>query len=121
MVQRKSRVMNKHTWTRIPHHNLDFFFHVRFIAVNNAFAAGAFLVLKWTFVKAHKCVFLELSAFLAYFAMGAVVVFAVDFNHVSNGFLFAFHSFMFRVWWLWLHIIPSSLNCVGTDSNKTLP
>ena len=89
--------------------------------MDDAFAAGAFFVLKGTFVKAHEGVFLELSAFGAYFAFGAVVVFAVDFNHVSDGFLFPFHSFMFRVRWLRLHVISSLQNMLGTGANKTLP
>jgi hypothetical protein len=99
--------MDKHAWARIPHYNSDFFFHIRLIAVDDAFAASAFFILKGTFVKAHEGVFLELSAFRAYFAFRAVVVFAVDLNHVSYGFLFTFHSFVFRVWGLRLHVYPS--------------
>jgi len=110
MVQRKSWVMEEHSWTRITHYNFDFFLHFRFIAVDNAFAACAFFVLKGTFVKTHKRVFLELPAFWTYFAFSSVVVFAVDFYHVSNGFLFTFHSFMFRIRWLRLHEIPSLQN-----------
>ena len=86
-----------------------------------AFAAGAFFVLKGTFVKTHEGVFLELSAFEAYFAFRAVVVLAVDLNHISDGFLFPFHSFMFWVRWLRLHVISSLLNMLGAGANKTLP
>jgi hypothetical protein len=78
--------------------------------MNDAFTAGAFFVLKGAFVKAHEGVFLELSAFGAYFAFRAVMVFTVDLNHISDGFLFAFHSFMFWVRWLRLHVISSLLN-----------
>ena len=96
--------MKKHTWTRITHYHFDFFLHVRFVAVDDAFAAGTFFLLKRAFVKAHEGVFLELSALLAYLTVCAVVVFAVDFYHVSYGLLFTFHSFVFWVGWLRLHV-----------------
>ena len=72
--------------------------------MDNAFAAGAFFVLERAFVKPHKSVLLKFAAFGAKFAVGAVVVSAVDFHHVSDSFLFPFHSFMFWVWRLRLHV-----------------
>jgi len=71
--------------------------------VDEAFAAGAFFVLKGAFVEAQESVFFEFLAFGADFAVGAVVVFAVDFRHVGDGFLFAFHSFVLWVGRLRLH------------------
>jgi len=50
MMQRKSWVMEKHAGTRVAHYDFDFFFHVRAIAVDDAFATGAFFVLERTFV-----------------------------------------------------------------------
>lgn len=89
--------------------------------MDDAFAASAFFVLKGTFVKAHERIFLKLPTLGTNFAMSAMVIFAVDFNHVSDCFLFAFHSFMLWVWGLWLHIIPSSPYSLSNGSNKTLP
>ncbi len=103
MVQREARVVEEHPWTRVTHDPFDFFFHVGAVAVNQAFAAGAFLVLKRALVKPHESVLLELLAFLAEFAVGSVVVFAVDVHHVAYGFLFTFHSFVFWVRRLRLH------------------
>ena len=60
--------------------------------------------MKRAFVKPKKSVFFELLALGAKFAVGFVVVFAVDVNHVADGFLFTFHSFMFGVRELWLHV-----------------
>jgi len=71
--------------------------------VDEAFAAGALLVLKRAFVQPHEGVFLEFFAFWAEFAVGSMVPFAVDVNHVGDGFLFPFHSFVFWVWRLRLH------------------
>jgi hypothetical protein len=96
--------MDQHAWSSVTHHGSDFFFHIRFVAVDEAFAACAFFVLKGAFVKPQECIFLELSALGTYFALGAVVVSAVNFYHVPDGFLFAFHSFMFWVRWLRLHV-----------------
>ena len=104
VMQRQRWVMQKHPGTRVTHDFFDFFFHVGAVAVDEAFAAGAFFVLKGAFVKAHKRVFLELPAFGAEFAVGAVVSFAVDFHHVVYGFLFTFHSFVFWVGRLRLHV-----------------
>lgn len=39
----------------------------------------------------------EFLAFAAEFAVGVVVAFAVDVNHVGDCLSFAFHAFMFRV------------------------
>ena len=69
----------------------------------DAFSACALFLLKRTFVKAHKGIFLELGAFGAKFAMGSVMAFAVDLDHEAYCFLLAFHSFVFRVRWLRLH------------------
>jgi hypothetical protein len=50
MVQRKRWMMEKHAGTREAHYNFNFFFHVRAIAMDDAFAAGAFFILERTFV-----------------------------------------------------------------------
>ncbi len=76
-----------------------------------AFAAGAFFLLKWAFVKAHERVFFKLGAFFAEFALGAVVVFAVNVHHVAYGFLFPFHAFMLWVWRLRLQ--ANQLKMIG--------
>ena len=96
-------MMNKHSWSSVPHNLADFLFHVGAVAVDDAFAAGAFFVLKRAFVEPHKCVGLEFGAFCAKLAVSSVVSFAVNFRHVTYCFLFSFHSFMFRVRWLRLH------------------
>ena len=69
-----------------------------------AFAAGAFFVLERAFVKSRECICFKFDAFRAQFAVSFVVVFAVDFYHVCYGLFFAFHSFMFWVRLLWLHV-----------------
>ena len=89
--------------------------------MNDAFAAGTFFLLKRAFVKAHEGVFLELSAFLAYLTVCAVVVFAVDFYHVSYGLLFTFHSFVFWVGYLRLHVISSSNYKLGHAQIRLYP
>jgi hypothetical protein len=71
--------------------------------VDDAFAAGALFLLEGAFVESQKGVCFEFSAFGAEFTVGAVVAFAVDFDHVADGFLFAFHAFVFGVWGLHLH------------------
>ena len=79
--------------------------------MDDAFAACAFFVLKRTFVKAHEGIFFELDAFRAQFtAVGVVVTFAVDFYHISYGFLFTLHTFVFWIGWLWLHVKPYSVS-----------
>ena len=51
------------------------------------------------------CVFFEFSAFWADFTvLGVVVSFAVGFNHVGYGFVFAYHAFVGWVWGLRLHL-----------------
>jgi hypothetical protein len=100
-------VMNKHSWSSVPHDLSDFLLHIGLIAVDNAFAACAFFVLKWAFVKAHKCICLEFYAFCAKLAVSSMMSFAVNFGHVTYCFLFSFHSFMFRVRWLRLHVNES--------------
>lgn len=72
--------------------------------MDEAFAAGAFLILERALVKPQKSVLLELFAFGAEFAAGSMVVSAIDVYHVGDGFLFPFHSLMFRVWRLRLHV-----------------
>ena len=59
--------------------------------------------MKGAFVKAQKRVGFEFGAFRAEFAVGAMVVFAVNVNHESDSFFLAFHTFMFWVWRLDLH------------------
>ena len=69
-----------------------------------AFAAGGFFVLEGALVQSHVGVFFELLAFDAEFAVVCVVVtFAVNVNHVSDGFFLAYHAFVGWVWWLGLH------------------
>jgi len=63
MMQRQARMMQKHSWTRVAHDFSDFFFHVGAVAVNDAFAAGAFFLLEGAFVEAHKGVGFEFGAF----------------------------------------------------------
>ena len=104
VVKRQTWMMQKHSRTRVTHDLFDFFLHVGAVAVDEAFAACAFFVLKGAFVKTHERVLFEFFAFRAEFAVGSVMVFAVDFNHVADGFLFAFHSFMFWVGRMRLHV-----------------
>ena len=103
VVHRQSWMMQKHSWTRVTHDLFDFLLHVGAVAVDEAFAAGAFFVLKRAFVKAHERVLFELPAFRAEYAVGFMVVSAVYFDHVTYRFLFAFHSFMLGVGSLRLH------------------
>jgi len=110
--------MNKHPWTRVPHYNFDFCFHVRSVTVNETLAACAFLVLKRTLIKAHEGILFELLTFGAEFTVGVMMVFAVDVYHVANGFLFTLHPFVFWVRRLRLHydqVLRASY------SNKGLP
>ena len=72
--------------------------------MDEAFAACCFLLLEGAFVEAHERVFPKLGTFGAHSAVCFVVVSAVDFHHVSDGSLLTFHSFMFGVGWLWLHV-----------------
>ncbi len=73
--------------------------------MDDAFAAGGFFLLKRTLVESQKSVITEFTALSAEFSvLCAMVVSAVDFNHVADGFLFSSHAFMVWVWWLRLHI-----------------
>jgi hypothetical protein len=63
MMQRQTGVTEKQPGTRVPHNLSDFQFHVWFIAVDAAFAASGFLVLKRAFTQTHERVFFELLAF----------------------------------------------------------
>ena len=103
MMQRQTRVMQKHARSRVTHYFFDFFFHVWAVTMDYTFAACAFLILKRTFIKTHERVFPEFFAFGTYFAMGFVVVSAIDFNHVTYSFLFPFHPFVFGIEGLRLH------------------
>ncbi len=108
MMQRQTWMINQQARSRIAHDFAHFRFHIGFIAVDFAFAAGAFLVLEGAFVKALDGVVFELLAFGAELSVGYMVVpFAVDVNHVADGFLFTYHSFMSWVWWLRLHNLIS--------------
>jgi len=95
--------MQKHPWSGVSHDRFDLQLHVWTIAVNNTFSARAFLVLERTFIKTEKSVFLELFALGAEFTMSFMMVFAVNVNHVSDGFLLPYHPLMRWVRWLWLH------------------
>jgi hypothetical protein len=70
-------MMQKHSWTRITHYYSDFFFHIWAVAMDEAFAASAFFVLKGAFVKPQKRVFFKFAAFLAYFTVCSMVIFTV--------------------------------------------
>jgi hypothetical protein len=104
MMQRQNRMTHQQPWTRIPHNLPHPLLHIRPITVNGAFAAGCFFVLEGAFAEAQKRVVLEFLAFLTEGAVGVVVAFAVDFCHDGYGSSFAFHSFVFGVWGLRLHI-----------------
>jgi hypothetical protein len=62
--------------------------------VDEAFAAGALFLLEGAFVQPYNRVLLELGAFRAQFAVGAVVGFAVYVYHGFDGFLFAFYAWV---------------------------
>ncbi len=97
-MHRLSRVMKQHAWSRKPHDFFDFFLHVGAIAVNKAFAAGAFLLLEGTFVKPHVSIGKEVITFSAEFvAFGSMVCSAVYVNHVFDGSFFSGYSRMLRV------------------------
>ena len=85
-----------------------------------AFAAGTFLVLKWAFIKSQERIFLEFSAFSAEFAVGSMMVLAVNVYHIADGFLFAFHSFVRWVRRLRLHFESLSEPKDGA-AHKDLP
>ncbi len=104
MMQRQARMVQQHSGTRVPHDHLDFFLHIRAVAVNKAFAASAFFVLKRALVKAQKRIFFELRAFRAEFAVCSMMASAKYFDHIAYGFLFPFHSLVFRVRGLRLQI-----------------
>ncbi len=72
--------------------------------MDEAFAAGAFLFLKRTLVKAHERVDLEFFTFEAQFLIGAVVGFAVDVGHGLDGFLFASYAWVLRFGFC--HVVP---------------
>jgi len=76
--------------------------------------------LKRAFVKAHERVLSEFFALGTEFAARFVVVSAVDFNHVADGFLFTFHSFVFWVRRLRLHG-KSVKKMSGVITIKALP
>ena len=71
--------------------------------MDNAFAACSLFLLEGALCETKMCVFFEFLAFTAEFAVGAVVAFAVNINHVGDGVTFSFHTFMFRVRRLRLH------------------
>ena len=103
VMQRQGWVVEEHSWSRVAHDLLDFLFHVWAVAVDEAFAARALLVLEGALVKPRESVLLELPAFRAEFSVGAMVVSAVDVYHVAYGFLFTFHSLVFWIRRLRLH------------------
>ncbi len=94
-MQRFAGVMQQHAWSRETHDYLHFFFHVRSVAVDEAFSAGALLLLKRAFVQTHMSVCQKFGAFGAEFAVGFMVGFAVNVDHVFDGFLFATYSRVF--------------------------
>jgi len=112
VMQRQTWMVQKHSWTRVTHDLFDFFLHVWAVAVDEAFATGAFFVLKRAFVKAHERVLFELIAFRADFAVGSMVVSAVYFDHVTYRFLFAFHSFMLGIGRLRLHPTSAPIQAI---------
>lgn len=95
MMQSQTRMTHKHSGSRVPHDFLHFLLHVWAVAVDEAFAAGAFLLLKRTLVQTHTRILHELGAFCAEFAVGSVVSFAVDVHHGFDGFLLTRYSGMF--------------------------
>ena len=96
--------MYEHAWTRIPHYSFNLELHVGLVAMNNAFATGAFLVLEGAFVKPQKCIFFEFAALGAELPVGAMVIFAVYVYHVTDCLLFPSHSLVCRIMGLRLHI-----------------
>lgn len=85
-------MMHKHSGSSVPHDLLHFFLHIWLVTVDEAFAAGAFLLLERTLIQTHKRVILELGAFSAEFTMCSMMSFAVDMHQGFDGFLFAFYS-----------------------------
>ena len=111
MMQRQTRVMQQHSWTRIPHDLPHFLFHVWFVAMDEAFAAGALLFLKRALFEAHESVGFEFGAFGAEFSVGAVVGFAVDMDHGVDGFFLPCYPWMLHFGLLACHVVVISL-CV---------
>jgi hypothetical protein len=88
--------MQQHAWTSVPHDYLHFLFHVWAVALDEAFAAGAFLLLEGALIQPHLCVLQKLGAFSAEFAVSSVFSFAVDVYHRLYGFLLSSDSRMFN-------------------------
>jgi hypothetical protein len=91
--------MQQHPRTRVAHHYFYFGFHVGFVAVDGAFAAGCLALLEWALVEPHLRVLQKCSAFPAQLALGWVmVVVAVDVHHGFYGLFFSGNSRMFSHW-----------------------
>jgi hypothetical protein len=86
-MQRQNRMVQKHSWTRIPHDFLGFLPLLRLVAMHGAVCTRSFLFLKGTLIQSHSSVFKERGAFGAQVVMCVVFVFAVDVNHGFDGFL----------------------------------
>ena len=108
-------MIEKHAWSGVTHYDFYFLFHVWAVAVDEAFAAGAFFLLKRTFVKPQKSIFFEFFAFLAYFAVGSMVFSAVEVNHIPYGILFTSYPFVLRLRRLRFNTNPSLQTKYLTD------
>ena len=89
------------------------------VAVYEAFAAGAFLLLEGALVKARVRVSHELGAFEAEFTMRAVMCFAVDVHHSVDGFLLSSNPGMFSSGHMCLTF--SIIRTRQAESHKGLP
>jgi hypothetical protein len=108
MVQSQARMMQQHSRTTVTHDLLHFFFHLRAVAVDEAFTACTLLLLKRTFVKTHKGVGFEFDAFWTEFLVGLMMSITIDVDHGINGSFLTSNSRMLYFRLSFRHTVTSS-------------
>src|SRR3989304_9473134 len=95
VMQRQTRTEQKQSRTRIPHDLLHLLLHLRLITVHQTFTTSRFLFLKRTLVQSHESVRQKLAAFRTQLIpFGLMMTFAVNVNHLVNGFFLSRYSRM---------------------------
>jgi len=92
-------VAEEHPWAGIPHDFPDFFSLIRLVAMDWAACTGWLSPAKGAATDAFGCVIIQGLAIRTQFTFGRMIhTFAVDQNHLMDGFPLTFQAFVFLFW-----------------------
>lgn len=83
-------MIDNHPWSRIAHHSLDPFFHIRTVTMYSAFSATGLILSKWAFRQTIVSILHKGPAIGAQLPI-AFLATAVYPNHLRHSLLFLFN------------------------------